>query len=92
MGLPNVPNKPVDKNSIELIKHLTSAQLTKKNIMEDFKNELFGSFFVEELLQMDVELMILNYSDPNFFIIGELLDFGTKHPQDFRNVDTRSRR
>ena len=87
---PKTPPKPSGVKSRNLVKHFTSANKCKKEMIEKhFKNEIFQAYFIDELLVMDIELAILIYMDPSMLILGPMKDFGTPHPDDKRNEKTR---
>ena len=87
---PTIPKKPTDDDSKELLDHLISAHAVKQKIIETFDDEnVIGAFFIDELLHMDIDLMILNYLDPSILILGPMIDFGSVHPGDNRDEETR---
>ena len=87
---PKTPPKPSDFESQMLVEHFTSANKCKREMIDKhFKNEIFQAYFIDELLAMDTELVILTYMDPSMLILGPMMDFGTPHPDDKRNEETR---
>lgn len=69
--------------------HLESLKKVKEEIIDKFESNIYQVFFLEELLAMDCDLMILNYANPSMLILGHSRDFGERPPDDPRNDDQR---
>jgi len=90
MESPKTPPKPTDCRSLKLVEHLTSAHKFKEQMIEkNFDNQVFQAYFTDELLGMDVDIVVLIYTDPSMLILGPMSDFGSPHPNEKRDEKTR---
>ena len=87
---PKTPPKPSNCVSRKLMEHLTSAHKYKENMIEKiFNNKVYQAYFYEEVVGMDVDVAVLIYLDPSMLILGPMMDFGSPHPNDKRDEETR---